>query len=91
MGPESKIELYLRQRCRALGALCYKTTSPGHRGFPDRYVVPVSGGPAPFFVEVKSAIGKVTPLQDSVHRELRLRDVIVYVVRSRGDVDDLPL
>ncbi|HBJ8545870.1 VRR-NUC domain-containing protein [Listeria monocytogenes] len=36
---ESKIETYLREQVQKRGGLCWKFTSPGTRGVPDRIVM----------------------------------------------------
>ena len=58
---EKQIEAYLVKRVKEIGGVPYKFTSPSNRGVSDRIVV-LPGG-AIWFIEVKRAGGKLTPLQ----------------------------
>lgn len=58
---EKQIEAYLVKRVKEIGGVPYKFTSPSNRGVCDRLVV-LPGG-AIWFVEMKRAGGKLTPLQ----------------------------
>ena len=58
---EKQIEAYLVKRVKEIGGIPYKFTSPSNRGVSDRIVV-LPGG-AIWFIEVKRAGGKLTPLQ----------------------------
>lgn len=52
---ENDIEKYLVRQIKSIGALCYKFTSPGTRGVPDRIIL-YRGNV--FFIELKRPGGK---------------------------------
>jgi Holliday junction resolvase len=83
---ESDIERYLVQRVNAMGGLCWKFTSPGTAGVPDRIVV-MNGHTV--FVEVKAPGEIPRPLQ--VKRFIQIDDKggVMYWVDSNGQVDTL--
>lgn len=58
---EKQIEAYFVRRVREIGGVAYKFTSPAHRGVADR-VVCLPGGVV-WFVELKAAGGRLSPLQ----------------------------
>ena len=58
---EKQIEAYFVKRVREIGGQAYKFTSPAHRGVADR-VVCLPGGVV-WFVELKAAGGRLSPLQ----------------------------
>jgi Holliday junction resolvase len=64
---ESDIERYLVQRVNAMGGLCWKFTSPGTAGVPDRIVV-MNGHTV--FVEVKAPGEIPRPLQVKRFRQI---------------------
>lgn len=83
---ENEIEAYLLESCRAVGFLCWKFTSPGRAGVPDRVVI------APrvtVFVEVKRPGGRLRRLQQTVRAKMLRAGAAVYVVDSRSAVDAL--
>jgi Holliday junction resolvase len=81
---ESEIEKHLVQACRNQGWLTYKFSSPAHRGVPDRIVIRKDNV---FFVEVKTAKGKLTALQEKAIADISTRRISVYVVKSKDEVD----
>jgi hypothetical protein len=86
MGSEAIIENYLVKRCRSIGGVAEKFTSPNKRAVPDRLCQ------FPFdvivFVELK-AEGKVpTPAQAEDHKRRRARGHEVRVIDSKSGVDD---
>ncbi|MFB7919282.1 hypothetical protein [Streptomyces sp. NPDC056061] len=83
---EKRVERYLLTRCRELGLLCMKFTSPARGGVPDRIVVSHSGT---VFVEVKRPGGILEPRQRAVHAKLRRFGAVVYVVDDESSVDAL--
>mgnify|MGYP001559088492 CR=1 FL=1 len=62
---ESAIERAVVAHCKARGLLCYKFSSPAHRGVPDRVILGPSG--RIMFLELKAPGKHPTPLQ---YREL---------------------
>jgi len=82
---EKAIENYLRLRVKKLGGKAYKFVSPGNVGVPDRIVV-LPGGRI-CFVELKSEIGKTTPIQEKRIKELRDLGCDAVVVKSKTEVD----
>lgn len=57
---EKQLERKLTSYCKSVGVLCYKWSSPAHRGVPDRILI----GPLGVnFVELKGEGKKATPLQ----------------------------
>ena len=83
---ERDIEKRLIQKIKAIGGKAYKFVSPGHAGVPDRIVI-LPGGKV-FFVELKTDIGKLTPLQDKQINCLRKLNANVVVLRGESAVDD---
>lgn len=84
---ERDIEAYLVTRCRHVGVLCYKWTSPGRAGVPDRICV-FPGGQV-VFVELKAPGKKPTSAQLREHARLREYKQKVAVVDSIEEVDEL--
>ena len=84
---EGKVEQYLVQQVEERGGKAYKWVSPGCRGVPDRIVV-LPGTP-PFFVEVKAPGERLSPQQESIHRELLALGSTPEVVDCNGQVDAL--
>jgi hypothetical protein len=83
---ESDIERYLVQRVNAMGGLCWKFTSPGTAGVPDRIVV-MNGHTV--FVEVKAPGEIPRPLQVKRFRQIDDKGGVMYWVDSNGQVDTL--
>jgi len=83
---EESVEIYLVERVEALGGECWKWTSPGRQGVPDR--ICMFPGEHIFFVETKAPKGsRMQPAQPRRHRDLRAMDFRVYVPKTRGEVD----
>ena len=59
---EHDVEKWLVAEVKRLGGRAYKWTSPGNDGVPDRIVI-LPGRP-PIFVELKTARGRLTALQN---------------------------
>lgn len=87
MGPEAKIENYLRVRVNSVGGIAYKFTSPNRRSVPDRMCVMPTG--EVIFVEVKAKNGKLTSGQEREIQRLRSLRQRVHVVYSKEEVDIL--
>lgn len=86
---ESFIEEKLIKAVKQKGGVCWKFTSPGTAGVPDRIVLMPKGHIA--FVEVKAPNQKPRPLQLSRHRLLRRLGFQVYVLDALEDIDKIIL
>ena len=84
--PEDYVEGYLRRQATNRGWLCYKFTSPGTSGVPDRIVI---GNGLVVFAELKAPGEKPRPLQVKRIRDMRKRGARVEVIDSREGVDEL--
>ena len=84
---ESFIEEKLTKAVRKKGGVCWKFTSLGTAGVPDRIVLMPKGHIA--FVEVKAPGEKPRPLQLSRHRLLRRLGFRVYVLDALEDIDKI--
>lgn len=80
---EKDIEQYLKKRVGQLGGLCFKFIS-SENGVPDRTVI-YKGHV--FFVELKTAVGKLSPRQKYIHEKLIETGGKVAVVHGKDDVD----
>ena len=67
--------------------VCWKFTSPGTAGVPDRLLLLPSGRLA--FVEVKAPGEKPRPLQLSRHKLLRRLGFLVYVLDACEDIEKI--
>ena len=83
---ESYLERKLVEAVEDIGGLCWKFTSPGLRGVPDRVCVFPGGLTA--YVEMKAPGGKPSASQLKRHKELRDRGSIVYVIDTVVGVDE---
>ena len=77
---EKSIEAKLVDAVKAAGGVCWKFTSPGTSGVPDRIVLMPSGGIG--FVEVKASGEKLRPLQRLRIRTLRRLGFKAFVLDS---------
>ena len=84
---ESFIEEKLTKAVKQNGGLCWKFTSPGTAGVPDRIILMPEGRIA--FVEVKAPGEKPRPLQLSRHRLLRRLGFKVYVLDALEDIEKI--
>lgn len=84
MQNENDIEKYLVRQIKSIGALCYKFTSPGTRGVPDRIIV-YRGNV--FFAELKRPGGK--PRKDQLKAMEKFNDQMmpIFVIDSKEKVD----
>lgn len=82
---EDTIEKYLVKQVEALGGRCYKWTSPGNPGVPDRIVI--LPGIAPWFVETKAPKGRPRPTQKVQVKRLYELGQNACFVYSKEDVD----
>ena len=80
------IEAHLVRSVRHIGGVAYKFTSPAQRGVADR-VVCLPGG-STWFVELKAANGRLSPLQRVFAQDMeRLRQRYVCLW-SREQIDE---
>ncbi|MCI7804439.1 MAG: VRR-NUC domain-containing protein [Oscillospiraceae bacterium] len=84
---ESFIEEKLTKAVKQNGGVCWKFTSPGTAGVPDRIILMPEGRIA--FVEVKAPGEKPRPLQQSRHRLLRRLGFKVYVLDTLEDIEKI--
>ena len=84
---EKDIERYLVRRAIEHGGKAYKWVSPGHVGVADRIVL-LPGGVV-WFVELKTATGRLSPWQKLFAADLRRMGMNYIVIRSKGEVDEL--
>ena len=83
--PEAAIENYLREQVEHFGGLCEKLPAPPV-GRPDRLITwPVIGME---LVETKAPNGEVSPMQERDHKRRRARNVTVYVIWTKPQVDE---
>jgi streptogramin lyase len=82
---EKQIEAYLVKRVREHGGVAYKFVSPAHRGVADRLVVLPRG--VVWFVELKTAGGKLSPLQQIFADEMARLGQNYVCLWSKEDVD----
>ena len=81
---EREIESKLRDAVKAAGGVCWKFTSPGTAGVPDRIILMPHGRIA--FAETKAPGEKPRALQLSRHRLLRRLGFNVFVLDSKDDI-----
>ncbi len=82
---ESEIEKKFRQAVVKAGGLCWKFTSPGTAGVPDRVVMLPMGRMA--FVELKAPGEKMRPLQLRRKNQLERLGISVYCLDS---IEEIP-
>ncbi len=83
--PEGIIEDYLIKQAENNNCLCYKFTSPGKRGVPDRIII---GHSYTVFIECKSPTGTTRTQQDFRIKEMRDHGALVYVLNTKSSIDD---
>lgn len=81
---ESTIEARLVREVKKRGGLCYKFTSPGSPGVPDRIII-LPGG-ITVYVELKTEIGRLAKIQEWQIEELRKRGAAVRVLKGMDQV-----
>lgn len=81
---ESAIEARLVREVRKRGGLCYKFTSPGNPGVPDRIVL-LPGG-VTVYVELKTEIGRLAKIQRWQIEQMRKRGADVRVQKGLDQV-----
>lgn len=83
---ERDIEAYLVKRCKEIGALADKFTSPQRRSVPDRLI---TFGGRVLFVELKATGKKPTEAQVRDHERRRAAGAEVVWLDSKEQVDRL--
>ena len=81
---ERDIENKLGDAVKAVGGLCWKFTSPGTSGVPDRIVLMPKGRIA--FVETKAPGEVPRKIQLKRHKQLRALGFQVYVLDDKKDI-----
>lgn len=82
---EREIEKYLKQQAENAGFRCLKYSNSAEAGFPDRIVLLPHR--TVVWVEMKTATGRVRPIQAKRHEQLRAMGHEVYVLHCKQDVD----
>lgn len=80
---EKQIERRMVARMAARGAMVFKFVSPGRQGVPDRIAL-LPGGRI-VFIELKTAAGKLSPVQQNIIK--RMRDLGADVRVVYGDAE----
>ena len=83
---ESAIENKLVKLVRDRGGLCYKFTSPGNPGVPDRIVITPAG--QTIYVELKTEVGRLANIQKWQLEQMRKRGADVRVLKGLDQVKD---
>jgi len=84
---EKTIEAHLVKRMKEIGGECYKWSSPGNRGVPDR--ICIFPNARVLFIEVKKPGQEPSKLQRLVGNRLIGLDQVWTWVDSKKDVDSL--
>lgn len=83
MEREKEVELKLRTEVEKLGGVFWKFTSPGNTGVPDR--IAIFPDCRLVFVELKTAVGRLSPLQKyQIRRLIELRQQVCIVRGEKG-------
>ena len=82
---ERQIESHLVKKVKEIGGVAYKFVSPANRGVADRIVCLPDGGVV--FVELKTATGKLSPLQEQFAKQMTELRQNYIVLKSREEVD----
>lgn len=85
---EKEIEAKLKKGIDRLGGECYKFTSPGHAGVPDRLILLPGGTMA--FAELKAPGKKERKLQRHIQEQIRAMGFVVFSsVDSEQKVEEI--
>ena len=82
---EKDIERHLVRRVAERGGVAYKWVSPGRVGVADRIVM-LPGGVV-WFVELKTATGRLSPLQKIFAADMARMGMNYMVLKSKEEVD----
>ncbi len=83
---EKDTEKYLRTEMLRHGGMSFKWTSPGMKGVPDR--ICIFRNNKVIFVETKSEGDKPKPHQLRIHKSMREKGALVYVIDTKGQVNN---
>lgn len=83
---ERSVEAGLVEKVKKRGGLCFKFTSPGCSGVPDRIII-YKG--RVIFVELKQTNGRLSPIQKVTIEKMRRHGATVYVVYGSRGVDSM--
>lgn len=83
---EREVEARLVSGVKKLGGIAYKFVSPGNAGVPDRVVILPDG--RVIFVEMKTASGRLSALQQRQIARIAKAGGQVRVVYGKSGVDD---
>lgn len=81
---ERDIEQALKRAVEQRGGICWKFTSPGTAGVPDRIALMPGGRIA--FIEVKAPGKRPRPLQRAIHEKLRALGLIVITIDNKNQI-----
>lgn len=81
---ESIIEARLVREVKKRGGLCYKFTSPGNPGVPDR--IAIFPGGRTVYIELKTEIGRLAKVQKWQIEEMQKRGAEVRVLKGMDQV-----
>ena len=84
---EKTVERHLVEGVKKLGGLCYKFTSPGTQGVPDRIIITAQG--RIIFVELKTDKGILSKIQKYIISQMLLRHADVRVLYGLEQVKEL--
>lgn len=86
MKREATLEYRLVKKVEAAGGLCWKFTSPGTPGVPDRICILPDG--AVVFVEMKAEWGRLSHIQEYRREQLLSRGADIRVVKGEAELKD---
>lgn len=84
---EKNIERHLVEGVRKLGGLCYKFTSPGTQGVPDRLIITAQG--KVIFAEIKTDNGVLSKIQTYTISQMWKRHIDVRILYGLEQVNEL--
>lgn len=84
MALEQKLEQHLVNQVRNHGGLCWKLTSPGTAGVPDRLII-LPGGHIGF-IETKAPGQKPRPIQIRRHQQLTQLGAKTYILDNPNQI-----
>ena len=82
---ESEIERKMVRMVQQRGGLCWKFTSPGTPGVPDRIIITPDG--RIYFVELKTEVGRMANIQKWRCEQLQKYRCDVRVLRGMDEVE----
>lgn len=84
---EKTVERHLVEGVKKLGGLCYKFTSPGTQGVPDRLIITAQG--RVIFAELKTETGVLSKIQKYTISQMLKRHADVRVLYGLDQVKEL--